>query len=715
MSGLRGRRRLNLIAAFMSVVVLALSFAAAAGARASQARPFASLPHLGPAPQRCFQYGSSDNICTGPSWPYPPNLSYLYATYYGTVYISPHIVGVGQDITATAVPDNGGTPSWSTPPGKLISGCRNQLSDSTGHMIRAADTTCTWKATSAGVYPPDATAPGGGWTHFGMTFCGFFGCASSEDFYYVLPRKKAISGMVYANTEDAKGNLVVVPVPNAQIRISGPSSGTAVTDSAGFYDALVDPGQYTVHVANVDGQSATASPTSGGCSPGAASGSDCTIDVRGQDGRADFNICPGAGHAGDLATTAAAPRTPSSPSLPTCPLNVTIKTFGQSRSGFAVYQHFSSDEQSKVFFIPPSSKQCVSGCMNVLATVTDPKTGAPVTDATVNVSVSQIAHVTGSGSGFLCNQATPTECGRYLLNEPTDSAGQVHLLYWAPGLIEKASATLNATAKETCSASSCPSKERQGAAKPLTFTVKPYLIYAKTSTLSTKDAEELAAWAGGKSLLARLGGLISGASAIEKTLTVALNALIESEIAAETAEQVLALTERAVPILGVLEVAHAGSELWERQGFISMFLEALDLRPEGLGDDPLETSVSAAPSFSFENQLANYGTVAPGHVGAGGVLWNYAKTLAYLEKHHDPAFGSQSLSLQVYEVSTCNQGQICAPGYRAYASGMAPALYFVFRASHSSFEQSFGPAMITVPYDPNAWTESQQHLAGLLP
>ena len=69
-----------------------------------ESRPIPSLPQLGPAPIPCFPYGSPDDICKGVNWPYPDNAkNNMYATYYGTVYISPHVVGVGQDITATAV------------------------------------------------------------------------------------------------------------------------------------------------------------------------------------------------------------------------------------------------------------------------------------------------------------------------------------------------------------------------------------------------------------------------------------------------------------------------------------------------------------------------------------------------------------------------------------------------------------------------------------
>ena len=102
-----------------------------------------------------------------------------------------------------------------------MSGCK-------GH-----DETCTWKATDAGPYPPDVTAPGGGWSTYSMSFCGFNGCAASEDFYYVLPHKRAISGIVTTtgeNTTQGASMPEILPVPNAVIRISGSEGGTAVTN-----------------------------------------------------------------------------------------------------------------------------------------------------------------------------------------------------------------------------------------------------------------------------------------------------------------------------------------------------------------------------------------------------------------------------------------------------------------------------------------------------
>ena len=71
------------------------------------------------------------------------------------------------------------------------------------------------------------------------------------------------------------------------------------------------------------------------------------------------------------------------------PLKVTITAENVTgRSGLAIFKNFSTTEaESRAFFTRPGSLNCVSGCWNVLATVTDPDTGDPVKGATVNASV----------------------------------------------------------------------------------------------------------------------------------------------------------------------------------------------------------------------------------------------------------------------------------------------------------------------------------------
>ena len=69
-----------------------------------------------------------------PAGPYAPNNHFLDSTYYGQLYLNPHVVKPGQDITGTAVTRLNSKINWSTPPGPLVAGCQGQ------------DPNCTWKA-----------------------------------------------------------------------------------------------------------------------------------------------------------------------------------------------------------------------------------------------------------------------------------------------------------------------------------------------------------------------------------------------------------------------------------------------------------------------------------------------------------------------------------------------------------------------------------------
>ena len=272
---------------------------------------------------------------------------------------------------------------------------------------------------------------------------------------------------------------------------------------------------------------------------------------------------------------------------------------------------------------------------------------------------SQIA----AGTDYLCESDLAAYCGTHLLLK-TDRNGQVDLFYWSPAAVgdylhphQPYETKIKATAYFS---------GRHGSGKTK-VTVKPYLLYAKTGKLTADQTIELAGWYGGKSLLAKFGAVTKWLNLTEKTLGFSTNVLIEAEIAAEKAEQVLALTEKAVPIIKAGEAALAGLEARERLGFIAMLLDkpALDLSPIGLGDDPSESFVQGVMNYSFEDLLAKPQILLPFHIGAGGLLWDYSKALTYLADHHDPAFGpGQTLRLSVYEISTCDEGHTCLPGYR---------------------------------------------------
>ena len=485
------------------------------------------------------------------------------------------------------------------------------------------------------------------------------------------PCPNQVSGRVSQQGASATG------LGGLTVRAACPSGGTTTTDSAGRYSFLLNRGKCPISVTPPSGETATPKVR--------------VVHVGSQNIKGvDFTV--GCAH-GKGARAAASTK---------C-LDVQVKTIGPTRSGLGIFRHFAHEDPSRAFFQPPFSKHCASGCSNVVVTVTDPLTGQPVEGATVDASVTGVRGVTG-GHGFLCDQAGPRDCGSHLINSMTDASGQVHLLYWSPGLITAQRPTIRVVARDG-------THEGNG---ERTFTVKPYLIYEHTGTLTRTETLELAYWPAGKSLLAKLGKLINGLSGLENGLTFSLNVLIGAEHGAEHAVQILEGVEAVTPIIGVLEVAHLGSELWERQGFVAMFLDSLDLSAIGIDDNPVERAVSAAPAEGFMARLANLGTIAPFHAGAGGLLWEYAKHLDFLFEHHDVAFGAQFLHVKVYEVSHCQEGELCGPGYRTYIeSGIKPELYIEVSAERNRRAQSLAPHSFTIPYDPNAWAESQHNLKDL--
>jgi hypothetical protein len=695
-----------------AVVALLLGVLTLGGApaAAAAARPDATLPHLGPAPQRCFQYGSSDNICNGASFPYPPNANYLYATYYGTVYITPHIARLGQDVTANAVPDFNGIPSWATPPGRIMAGCK------------PTDTFCKWKADSASAYPPNAKAPGGGYSEYDMTFCGFNGCASSGDFYYVLPKKRAISGMVLGMATNPKtGGTEVVPIDGAVVQIDGPSSGTAVTDSAGFYDALVDPGHYTVKVTGSGGQSGAGTPTA--CAPGSVIGSSCKLDVSGADGTANFQQCPSvpapAPALDPLARAAAA-------SSAQCPLKVFVKIVGPianvgTRSGLALDNGL-PDEGPVNFTIPTYSKtgspfgaanevaeQCESGCANLLVTVIDPQTQKPAAGATIEAKLGQIdtagsPNLHQQGIQFLCTQsADPTtrQCGTDLTGLTTDSGGQLRLIYWAPGELVSAHTDIDVSATATCSATECTSGQEAGSATSK-ISVKPYLIYKHRGAITANEADALREIVGNPAI----GDLLSAGA--HKVLDLELHALLHAELIDEA---VLDAAEGPLgyAIVQLVDLAGAFSELKEQWALQEAFLQAAGVEEAGLDGPPFDKQV-AARSVIFDQAIL-HGVPNAFHIAAGGFLWDLGKELVRRygakPKNQLPA---QHVSIQAYEVSTCSdRSPDCGPGYLDQP-GIVPRLCFFI-----SWDIGLDQTLCTPPYNAVAWMTIQRTHPGFDP
>lgn len=228
-----------------------------------------------------------------------------------------------------------------------------------------------------------------------------------------------------------------------------------------------------------------------------------------------------------------------------CQLIVTVKIFGHPRSGLAVYSRFMHDGPtkpgSKVFFIPPESAKCASGCMNVVVSVTDAK-GDPVPDALVAIHASTVTGV--DGEGYLCNQfgasANP-DCGTSLSGLGTDAAGQVRLLYWTPGLVRDERVTFNGV--------TATKGTKKGTATPTGTDIKPYLIYAVSDGhITAEQAGELADWAAGRTISAALGKLLVPTSLASVILGPALGYWVGITQHAANAVAALERYEFAEPI-----------------------------------------------------------------------------------------------------------------------------------------------------------------------
>ncbi|HEY2767329.1 MAG TPA: carboxypeptidase-like regulatory domain-containing protein [Solirubrobacteraceae bacterium] len=245
-------------------------------------QPLPPADSLGPPPVPCFPYGSSESICPENGFANPDPPEFLAATYYGTLEVQNHLVHIGEDIAMSARTNNGGKPLWPTGEkgeplqlGEVVSGCAGEA------------TTCTWKAEEASPYPPSEASSDwqGGWQAVGIQFCGFFGCAPSEDYFYVIGDQEAVSGYV----RDSSGK----PATGVDVAIQGPDGGVAaeVDPRTGYYNALVPEGSYDV---SVEREGPNSYSFGAGkvtkCTGTGEGGSHCVVDLTGHTGEANFEM-----------------------------------------------------------------------------------------------------------------------------------------------------------------------------------------------------------------------------------------------------------------------------------------------------------------------------------------------------------------------------------------------------------------------------------------
>jgi hypothetical protein len=270
----------RLLAAILTAAALT---ALPASALASVEPPLPPATSLGAPPIPCFPYGGSHSICPENGFQNPSPPEYMAATYYGTLEIENHIVHEGDDITMDGHTNNGGEPSWG-PGGPVVSGCEDSRTE--GQTKIPASSSCTWQTTAGSPYPPSEQSSGwqGGWQVIENDFCGFFGCAPSGDYYYVIGTQQAVSGYVL----DSAGK----PALNVNVAIQGSAGGVsaAVDPTTGFYNALLPAGQYDVSVEQEGPGSYTYGAGEVTACSGQTLGSHCNVDLSQHTGTASFKL-----------------------------------------------------------------------------------------------------------------------------------------------------------------------------------------------------------------------------------------------------------------------------------------------------------------------------------------------------------------------------------------------------------------------------------------
>ena len=487
------------------------------------------------------------------------------------------------------------------------------------------------------------------------------------------------------------------PAPGVKVTAKCASGGTTTTDSYGAYGFILSPGTCTIAPSVPKGEVAV--PTQR------------VVTVANTDiTNVDFVVPGGA-------------------------LKVYVKQLEALRSGLAVHSvHYS---QYPADFVATTTGQfannhfvCQSGCVDITVRVVDPATGkAPAPHATVDASIALLAVGTQTfagqsiskalGASVICSTSTHGQgknCGSSLRGLETDADGEVHLRYWAPGVLADSTTTLFVTA----SCDNRPCQARQTITE-LPLTVKPYEIYEHTSTISNLDVAELSEWAEGSTIFTQyLKTASNGFNALKYALLVLKN----FEAVEKLAEVTLKAVEHAEPIAVVTDVGLTINEAFESNAMMAMFLDDSGLSAFGIGRPTTETSASGTPSYTFQNEVINQVAVPDFlKIGTGGFWWASAEYIhGVLNAYGAGQATGWTLSTAVFEVSHCSDPSkdACEPGYRAdvgYSvpgrSGIQPELVMELSLSHNGGAQVEEVAF-DIPYDALAWTTTQPDLIGVI-
>jgi hypothetical protein len=420
----------------------------------------------------------------------------------------------------------------------------------------------------------------------------------------------------------------------------------------------------------------------------------------------------------------------------TCPLKVFVRVVGPianigTRSGLAVDHkdgvvNFTVNTFSKrgsVFAGPLEvGQRCMSGCANLLVTVTDPQTGDPVPDATVAATVGHLGaakSISGglAGEQFLCLQSDhpgANWCGTSLSSLSTNVKGQLYLIYWAPGETATSTTTISVTAHK-CS-STCTAGQQEGSAQT-GVTITPYTIYEHDDgTISGAEIQSLITAVGEGKLYNK-----NHEAASEEGFELAIHWLAQQDKAAKKLVSAV-LGPLGYSLIKLVEVAQllaeAHSGLKEEELLVGALLEAMDMPGVGLFDEPFERDIPAEPNSYLRQAIIHGLGLADGIGGDSGVLWDLGMALIeqYSTISKSLVVQPEHVDVTVDEISSCNSARPdCGPGYPSQ-SGIRPRLCLILNFSnHAPGNGTFGTNFCMSQYDPVAFAVTQSDLNTELP
>ena len=301
------------------------------------------------------------------------------------------------------------------------------------------------------------------------------------------------------------------------------------------------------------------------------------------------------------------------------------------------------------------------------------------------------------GKQLLClqsDQARPT-CGTDITRLTTDQKGQLHLLYFAPGIAPISAVSPWVTdvqivaKKNDCTSTTCQHQQGEGVKK---LGVLPYLIYQHTGELTREEVTTLIELVDeGSSFWTSKAKAV----AYEKLTEPLIEELEDISKAAEdralkqSIASVASALKHAGPGLEIVHFIHLSGEsllkLYKQIGLIAALLDTLQMPGIGIDvGDPFSHDIPDLPSSQFMKALLHgTGQILP--VFQGGVLWSDAEALAAQQKAAGTSFAVQpeSITVRVFEVSHCYLPRLgCGPGYWT-SKGIEPELCFDFLGTNS--------------------------------